>query len=205
MEANSFNIHFNIIKPINRKKRIITYIVFTILFFVMMYVAIKFLENGLWMMLAYVVLFFLDWLYVEYHKRKIIGEGFINENQITVLDKSYLFKEIDMCWIYFGFKSASGSKDSSFRNFSTIQMTIILDHHNKITFHLLNEISDFYPLSAKLIQLKKQTRSFKLQFHKAQRFEQVEYKRRVDVKNRYLKSLPIRQKRKALRSKNRGK
>lgn len=203
METNSSNIHFKIIKPINRKKRIITYIVFTILFFVMMYVAIKFLKNGLWMMLAYVILFILEWLYVEYQKSKIIGEGFINENQITVLDKSYLFKEIDMCWIYFGFISASGSKDSSFHNFSTIQMTIICDQHKKTTFHLLNEISDFNPLSAKLIQLKKQTRSFKLQFHKAQRFDQIEYKRRVGVKNRYLKSLPIRQKRKALRNKNR--
>lgn len=202
METNSSNIHFKIIKPINRKKRIITYIVFTILFFVMMYVAIKFLKNGLWMMLAYVILFILEWLYVEYQKRKIIGEGFINENQITVLDKSYLFKEIDMCWIHNGVVSPSNSDNPRFEDFSTIQMTIICDQHNKTTFHLLNEISDFNPLSAKLIQFKKQTRSFKLQFHNEQRFDQVEYERRVDVKNRYIKSLPIRQKRKALRSKN---
>lgn len=203
MEANSSNIHFNIIKPINRKKRIITYIVFTILFFVMMYFAVKFSENGLWMLLAYVILFILEWLYVEYQKRKIIGEGFINENQITVLDKSYSFKEIDMCWIHFGVVAPSNSDNPRFEDFSTIQMTIIFDQHNKTTFHLLNEISDFNPLSAKFLKLKKLTKSFKIQFHKAQRFDQIEYKRRVDVKNRYLKSLPIRQKRKALRNKNR--
>lgn len=131
MEANSSNIHFKIIKPINRKKTIITYIVFTILFFVMMYVAIKFLENGLWMMLAYVILFILEWLYVEYQKSKIIGEGFINENQIMVLDKSYLFKEIDMCWIHNGVVTPSNSENPRFEDFSTIQMTIIFDHHNK--------------------------------------------------------------------------
>lgn len=178
-------IHFNVLKPLNRKNEAIS-IIISLTSYVITYSILKKLglENSFFIFFISLLTFSIPIInIIKYRlsRDKIIAKASISPTKIELGNVVYKFEEIQMCWIHFGIINKLRENDlmAGFGDYRTLQMIIILENGEKKTYHIENERK--YPklLTDLLFELKKDYKLSKIQFDESRKFDQKEFNRRM--------------------------
>ena len=204
-------VKFNILKTPSIWERIITLVIFLLLF-----------ANGLWLIVETVdlipkiptyisakvlgiIYFFLLFKVERFHdsfvRGRIIGYGTISPEGLEILGKKYNFSDINMLWINYGMNTIGGKYDGYlFEHFETIKLRLINNNNERFNFHIDNYPNELKgeALSTYLKNLKKKHLSFKIHFHDQKRFSKKEYElilKRHSIMKRSFKNRKLRRSR----------
>jgi len=174
-------IHFNVLKPLNRKNEAIS-IIISLTTYVITYFILKKIgfENSFFIFFISMLTFSIPIInIIKYRliREKIIGNASISPNKIELGNDVFQYDDIQMCWIHFGIINKLRENDlmAGFADYRTLQMIIILENGEKKTYHIENERK--YPklLSDLLFELKKEYKLSKIQFDESRKFDQKEF------------------------------
>lgn len=208
LDENFENIQFDVLKD-NRTKQFLIEIGFVILLFVISGFIIQLEFPAVFrlpiLMIPGVLLIVLQKIIIQLIKSQKIGKGILMLNSLVVNDSNYLINEMEVIWVYLGKTSTSSKSGLRFNRFDTIRLSIIDKNGNKTNYHINNNLDENETVYDVFKAIKKKTKTSKIQFHKSVKFDKEEYRRRKEVRKRYLDSLPLREKRERIRKLKMGK